>query len=146
MQGTTQRIGRMLALGLAGAAVLTGGAHAGGAQDGRSGSLRVDNAQVVGLSPDAFERAVRRNVAAASETDAFERAVLRSSTVPLRPDDRAGIRGPGAEASPQPAAPSADSGFQWGDALFGAAFMLGLGVLAGAATLAVRGRGRIILP
>jgi hypothetical protein len=97
--------------------------------------------------PDALERAVARQGLVAAP-DAFERAVLReSAATPVRPDDRAGTRGPGIVATAAPVSVSADeTGFQWGDALFGAAAAIGAVLLAGAATLTIRHRGRVIMP
>ena len=68
------------------------------------------------------------------------------SVTPVRPDDRAGLRGPGSFAVPTTAANveivrvSAD-GFDWPAAFIGAGSTVGLCLLAGAALL-LRPRGR----
>jgi hypothetical protein len=98
--------------------------------------------------PDAFERAVVSQAPVAAP-DVFERAVLREtgSTTPVRPDDRAGARGPGLVAtSPTVSLSAAETGFQWDDALFGAGAAIGAVLLAAPAALTIRHRGRVIMP
>ena len=141
------RILLRLALGIAAAAVLASGAQAAERPDDRGGMIGVGATQVVEAPPDAFERAVLRSTAANPAPDVFERAVLRESrSAPLRPDDRAGARGPAIfpTALPSVAALSGDD-FRWGDALFGAAAMLGVVLLGAAATLTLRRRGGVVL-
>ena len=140
------RIVVRFAVGIAVAAVLAGGAQAAERPDDRGGMIGVGAAQVVESPPDAFERAVLRGTAANPLPDVFDRAVLRESRSALRPDDRAGARGPGIfpTALPSVAASSGD-GFRWDDALFGAAAMLGVVLLGAAATLTLRRRGGVVL-
>jgi hypothetical protein len=139
------RIMRAVGLGLAMAAVAAGGAQAAERPDDRGGMLGVGAAQAV-ATPDAFERAALRATESAPP-DAFERAVLRHSTqVAERPDDRLGIRGPGAVAPTlSVSVKPVESGFQWDDALFGAAGMFGVVLLGTAVTLTIRHRGGVIL-
>jgi hypothetical protein len=146
MNATAHRILRAFALALTGAALLTGGAQAAERPDDRGGLIGVGGAQVAPASPDAFERAVLRSAAANPVPDVFERAVLREGRSAVRPDDRAGARGPGNFATALPAvAASADSGFRWDDAFLGAAAMLGVVLLGAAATLTIRHRGGVAL-
>jgi hypothetical protein len=67
--------------------------------------------------------------------------------MPVRPDDRPGMRGAGlAAAAMSPAAAAPSGGFAWGDAAFGAAATLGLVVLLGALGMAtMRHRGRVVV-
>jgi hypothetical protein len=97
--------------------------------------------------PDAFERAVSRSLGASSVPDAFERAVFRASSVAVRPDDRAGVRGPGIvpSTSPAPSTAGGSDGFAWSEAAFGAGFTLGLVLLGGAAAVVIRQRRGAIL-
>jgi hypothetical protein len=148
-------VGLALALG----AVLAGGAHAAERPDDRAGLLGVGGAQVVVAPPDAFERAVLRQPTPSS--DVFERAALRSTDAPpdvferavlrhtdaasVRPDDRAGVRGPGAVApAAQVGASALDSGFPWSNALLVAGGIL-LVALLGIAATTIRHRGRVIV-
>ena len=79
-------------------------------------------------------------------SDAFERAVLREAT-PVRPDDRGGPRGPGTVLTGVPTATTAsDDGFQWDDAAFGAAAVLGFALLGTVAAVTIRNRRKVILP
>ncbi len=138
------RILRSVGLGIA-AAVLVGGAQAAERPDDRAGMIGVGAAQVVEAAPDAFERAVLRH-ASTAPPDAFERAVVRQATVAVRPDDRAGARGPGADAPTlSPSADRTEPGFGWSDALLGAG-ILGVLLLGAAVTLTIRHRGRVVLP
>jgi hypothetical protein len=164
MKASTHRIGKALGIALVGAALVAGGAQAADRPDDRAGLLGVGAIAATQASPDAFERAVSRHTAVpatvpdvferavgrqalAAVPDAFERAVLRESGAPVRPDDRAGTRGPGIAVTTAPVSVSVDeTGFQWGDALFGAAAALGAVLLATAATLTIRHRGRVIMP
>jgi hypothetical protein len=165
MKAKAHRIGGVVCAALAGAALVAGGAQAADRPDDRAGLLGVGAAAATQSTPDAFERAVLRHAGATTAVpdaferavarqapvaapDAFERAVLReSATTPVRPDDRAGIRGPGIAASTAPVSVSVDeTGFQWGDALFGAVAAIGAVLLAAAATLTIRHRGRVIMP
>lgn len=164
MKTRTHRIGKVLGTTLVGAALVGGGAQAAHRPDDRAGLLGVGAISATRAAPDAFERAVARHAdtptpipdaferavgrqALVAAPDAFERAVLRESGPSVRPDDRAGMRGPGlaAVAAPVPVAVDGKS-FQWGDALFGAAAALGAVLLAAAATLTIRHRGRVIMP
>jgi hypothetical protein len=144
MKATAHRILRALGLALTGAALLTGGAQAAERPDDRGGLIGVGGAQVAPTPPDAFERAVLRSAAANPVPDVFERAVLREGRSPIRPDDRAGARGPGIAATALPSvAASPDDGFGWDAAFLGAAAMLGVLVLGAAAILAIRSRGSV---
>jgi hypothetical protein len=147
MKGTAHRILTALGLALTSAALLAGGAQAAERPDDRGGLIGVGGAQVVPASADTFERAVLRSAAANPVPDVFERAVLRESRSAVRPDDRAGARGPGNFATPLPsvAASAADDGFRWDDAFLGAAAMLGVVLLGAAATLTIRHRGGVAL-
>jgi hypothetical protein len=139
------RILRSVGLGIAAATVLVTGAQAAERPDDRAGMIGVGAAQVVEATPDAFERAVLRH-ASTAPPDAFERAIARQSTVALRPDDRAGARGPGAVAPTLSAsADPTEPGFGWNDALLRAAGILGVLLLGAAATLTIRHRGRVVL-
>jgi hypothetical protein len=165
MKAKAHRIGGVVCAAVAGAALVAGGAQAADRPDDRAGLLGVGAVAAAQASPDAFERAVRRHGGATTAIpdvferavsrqalvaapDAFERAVLRESgTASLHPDDRAGTRGPGVVATSAPVSVSVDeTGFQWGDALFGAAAAIGAVLLAAAATLTIRHRGRVIMP
>ncbi len=78
--------------------------------------------------------------------DWFERAALREATT-VRPDDRGGMRGPGMVPTEVPTATAASGdGFQWGDAVFGAAAALGMVLFGMLAALTIRHRNRVILP
>lgn len=76
----------------------------------------------------------------AAVPDAFERAVIREAVI--RPDDRAGIRGPGPSTQPLPV--SGDDGFLGSNeawvALAGALGLAGLTLTATAAALRQRRR------
>jgi hypothetical protein len=166
MKAQIQRLLGAVSVGLTVTALLAGGAQA-DRPDDRAGRLGVGGASSAFTPPtDVFERAAARaigdrsirpdegsglrsvgGVASVSVVpDAFERAVLRLETSP-RPDDRAGLHGPGSIATQLPAAtPVSADGFEWGDAAFGAAAALGFVLLAGAAALTIRQRGRVILP
>jgi hypothetical protein len=132
-------------LALASAAVLAAGAQAATRPDDRSGMIGVGSAQTTVAPPDAFERAALRHTSTAPP-DVFERAVLRQSSVVVRPDDRAGARGPGASSPTVVAARSSvGGGFEWREALLGAAgiaFALGLAAVVG---VTVRHRRRVVL-
>jgi hypothetical protein len=166
MAGTWSRISTLTAAGLAGAALAAGGAHAVDRPDDRAGLLGVGAAaagRAVLPAPDAFERAALRSSsariavpdaferaaargAAAPPADAFERAVERASAgAAVRPDDRPGTRGPGLAPVVLERA-AAGEAFGWGDALVGAGAALGAVLVAGAAALTIRHRGRVILP
>ena len=130
-------------LAIASAVVLAASAQAATRPDDRGGMLGVGATQVV-PQPDVFERAVQR----ATETappDVFERAVLRRSSVQVRPDDRAGARGPGAVGTTlAPSATSAETGVTWSDAALGVAGMLGILLLGTAVTLTIRRRRSVL--
>ena len=136
----------LVAFGMAvAAAVLGGNAQAAERPDDRAGMIGLGAAQVVG-APDAFERAVLRSVTTASP-DAFERALLRETEIAVRPDDRVGVRGPGAVGPPDVVSGGhEESGFGWSGALLGAAGLLGALIAGTTATLAIRHRRRVILP
>jgi hypothetical protein len=75
------------------------------------------------------------------------------SAVPLRPDDRAGLRGPmlGTTSAAVAAAQAArvtttNDGIAWRDAFFGAGATLIVVLLAGVLMLTLRGRRRVITP
>ena len=134
-----------LGMALASAVVLAAGVQAAARPDDRGGMLGVGATQVVVAPPDAFERAVLRATEAVPP-DAFERAALRLSSSPVRPDDRAGARGPGAGATTFAlGTTSGESGFAWSDAALGAASMLGILLLGTVVTLTVRRRRSVIL-
>ena len=71
-----------------------------------------------------------------------------SIATPTRPDDRDGVRGPGATAptrasTPTVVAVSRENGFDWGDAVVGAAVGMGAAILfIGCAVLLVGQRSR----
>ena len=147
MKAAAHRILGMLGMALAGAALFAGGVQAADRPDDRGGLIGVGATQVVPATPDVFERAFLRSAAANPVPDVFERAVLRGSRgVALRPDDRAGARGPGMVATALPTvAASAGEGFRWNDAFLGAAAMLGVVLFGAAATLTIRHRGGVVL-
>jgi hypothetical protein len=157
-------------LGTVSAGLVVAGIVAAGAQadrpDDRAGMLGVGAASSVVVVPDVFERAAMRAIrdgavrpddrpglrgiggitSAPAVPDAFERAVLRHETS-VRPDDLGGLRGPGSLVTELPSTTSASTnGFEWGDAAFGAGAAFGFVLLAGAAALTIRHRGRVILP
>jgi hypothetical protein len=164
MKAKAHRIGGTLCAALAGAALAAGGAQAADRPDDRAGRLGVGAVAATQSAPDAFERAVLRQAGTTAAPDAFERAVVsqapvavpdaferavlrEAATTPVRPDDRAGARGPGIVATSPTLSVSADeTGFQWDDALFGAGAAIGAVLLAAAATLTIRHRGRVIMP
>ena len=146
MTARAHRILSTLGTAVAAAALLTGVAQAAERPDDRGGLIGVGSTQVVPATPDVFERAVLRSAAANPVPDVFERAVLRESISAVRPDDRAGARGPGIVPTAVPSvAVSADDGFRWDDAFLGAAAMLGVVLLGAAATLTIRHRGGVAL-
>jgi hypothetical protein len=146
MTATAHRIVGTLGTAFAAAALLAGAAQAVERPDDRGGLIGVGSTQVLPATPDVFERAVLRGTAANPVPDVFERAVLRESRSAVRPDDRAGARGPGVVPTALPSvAVSAEDGFRWADAFLGAAAMLGVVLLGAAATLTIRHRGRVIL-
>jgi len=123
-------------------------------------------APVSGPLPDAFDRAVARSSqivthpndrggmlgvgavdrALVSPPDAFERAVaIRLAAAPARPDDRAGARGPGANARSADTAPleSGTVAFAWQDATIGADAMLAALMLVAVVGLTIR-RARVV--
>ena len=71
-----------------------------------------------------------------------------SNATHTRPDDRAGVRGPGAFTPPLASTPSVvavsrENGFDWGDAVVGAAVGMGAAILfIGCAALLVSQRSR----
>jgi hypothetical protein len=170
VQGTVGAIAMMLTA----AAVLAGGAQA-DRPDNRGGMLGVGSINAQTAVPDVFERAVGRQLneltvgvgGTTSQTavadvferavlrqldgsavpDAFERAVLRESGVAMRPEDRAGTRGPGVLplTSPAPSTAAGSDGFAWSEAAVGAGFTLGLVLLGGAAAVVIRQRRGAIL-
>jgi hypothetical protein len=130
-----------------------------------SGTVAVDNAVVrpddraVRVSPVAVETAVRSDdgagvrpviigsgsgsVAAVRPDDRAVRVSPVSSVEPVAlPDDRAGVRGPGAAPEPTPAhIVVSPGGFDWTDAGIGAGMVLGL-ILLGSGMLLVARRHR----
>lgn len=137
----------IVSLAMTGAALAAGAGQAAERPDDRAGLLGVGGAQAVTVAPDAFERAAGRLAATGALPDAFERAVAREAGVVLRPDDRAGARGPGLVPVTLAVTPAtSDAGGRWEDVLVGAAGMLAAVLLAGAAALTIRHRGRVILP
>jgi hypothetical protein len=145
MKAKAHRIVGLGGVGLVIAVMLAGPAQAAERPDDRGGLLGVGGAQAVTAVPDAVDRAVQRYAgAAAAVPDAFERAAARGATPMPDALDRAVLR---ETASGQPSvAPASDGGFEWGDALFGAAATLLAVMLACAAALTIRHRGRVILP
>jgi hypothetical protein len=94
-----------------------------------------------GQVPDAFARAVQRD--AQTSPDVFDRAVLRRSQATgsaVRPDDRAGLRGIGPEASTSVASSSSGGWFgSWPTiGIVAAAFVAVLLSLAAAGIVARR--------
>ncbi|MGH3104458.1 MAG: hypothetical protein ACRDN6_10245, partial [Gaiellaceae bacterium] len=164
---STRTIHRLkpLALVVALAAVVAPGARAGHEDRGIHAALdpayasapssRPDDRAVRGVppaqpaGPDAVDRylANRRREDARVVPDAVDRYLANHLGQPLRPDDRAGIRGNFQAASAQSAArvPVAARSFHWGDAGIGAASAFAATLLAiGVATLLLRrGRARI---
>ena len=148
MKARAHQIVAVLGTALAGAVLLAGAAQAAERPDDRGGMIGVGAAEVVPAPPDAFERAVLRSAAANPVPDVFERAVLRESRVAaVRPDDRAGARGPGSVPTALPTVETtSDDGFRWDDAFLGAAVMSGIVLLGAAATtLTIRHRGGVAL-
>jgi hypothetical protein len=144
MTATAHRLLGTVGTAFAAGALLVGAAQAAERPDDRGGLIGVGSTQVVPATPDVFERAVLRSAAANPVPDVFERAVLRDSSSAVRPDDRAGARGPGIAATALPSvAASPDDGFGWDAAFLGAAAMLGVLVLGAAAILAIRSRGSV---
>ena len=144
MNARTHRIVVLFGLAVPCAVALAGGAQAATRPDDRGGSIGVGATQAV-ASPDVFERAVERNAASALTPDVFERAVLRESHDLVRPDDRAGMRGPGSAPISSPIATSVEDSLSWDDALFGAAAVLGLVLLGAGAAVTLFWRHRVIL-
>jgi hypothetical protein len=109
----------------------------------RGGMTGVGAVAVSAQAPDAFERAAMRANTSTPGPDVLERAAIRAAAdTPTRPDDRAGVRGPGlaSTGSVLLAAP-AETGFQWGDASLGAGIVLGVLLVAGLVGLTIRHRG-----
>ena len=140
MKGRIHRVLGTTGVVLAGLALFAGSVQAADRPDDRVGAIGVGGAGAPEPS-GGFERAVGRHVA---ETlyDPFARDVG-----PVRPDDRAGARGPGtvaASMSENAAAGLADD-FAWGDAAFGAVAMSAVFLALGAFTaVAIRHRGRAL--
>jgi hypothetical protein len=162
MKGRSHRTYGILGAAVVGAALLGTGAQAAERPDDRAGMLGVGATQAVAV-PDAFERAFIRSTAAATVPDAFERAaagaaaatpdvferaVARavSEPVPLRPDDRAAPRGPGAAASGSVTGASAVAGSDaaWNETLVGIAGGLAILALGAMAALWLRTRRMIL--
>ena len=129
MKARHQQLIATLTLVLAFSTVLVSSTHAAGRPDSRAG-IRDIGSQNSDMS-DVFTRAVARagiGSQNADMSDVFTRAVARAHAAePLRPDDRAGIRGAGPElAATAPPAATASKGFRWIDAGVGAAATLAL--------------------
>jgi len=112
-----------------------------GSPNDQAGTIGVGSVATSTQAPDAFERAAIR--ATVQAPDAFERAAIRATAdTAVRPDDRAGIRGPGIVPTGSVlVATSAENGFQWGDASLGAGFAFGLVLVLGLVGLTIRHRG-----
>jgi hypothetical protein len=134
-----------------------------GSPNDQAGMIGVGAVAASAQAPDAFERAVIR-ANRADAPDVIERAAIRATADTLvRPDDRAGMRGPGLVATADTlvrpddrngvrgpgsvptgsvvAASSSDKGFEWGDASLGAGLMLALVLAVGLVGLTIRHRG-----
>ena len=145
MNARTHRIVVLFGLAVACAVALAGGAQAATRPDDRGGSIGVGATQADVDLRAALARAELRNAASAPTPDVFERAVLRESRNLVRPDDRAGVRGPGSTPVPSTIATPVEDSLGWGDALFGAAAVLGLVLLGGVAAVTLFRRHRLIL-
>ena len=164
MKMQIQRTVAALALSLATAVVLVGGAQA-DRRDNRAGMLGTGGATQATAVPDWFERAAARGDArvvrpddragmlgtggarqATAVPDWFERAAARADAGIVHPDESAGIRGIGPVASGVVPDVSASPSFNWSDAAVGAGFALMLVLMGGVAAVTVRHRRHIILP
>jgi hypothetical protein len=133
MKSKAHRIVGLVGPGLAAAVVLAGSVQAAERPDDRAGLLGVGAAQAVTATPDAVDRAVLRHAAEAAPVpvpDALDRAVFRETAALAQPSVTS----------------TSDGGFEWGDAFFGAVVALFIVLLGGATALAIRHRGRVILP
>lgn len=137
---TFPRVARTVAAALAVAAAAAPAALANHQDVGPRLALELRNhASATGIRPD--DRAIRPRPATQQEdeSDAFTRYLrnhLSGSTAPVRPDDRAGFRGPQASA-PITAQPATD-GFDWSDAGIGAGFGSALLALLGSTLVLMR--------
>src|SRR6478735_6813487 len=95
MNARTHRIVVLFGLAVACAVALAGGAQAATRPNDRGGSIGIGATQADVELRAALARAELRNAASAPTPDVVERAVLRESRNLVRPDDRAGVRGPG---------------------------------------------------
>lgn len=133
----SHRVQRVIgtAAALVGAASLVAGVQAADRPNDRSGMLGVGGVARATVMPSGvFERAVERHVAETLPDP------LAQNTRPVRPDDRAGLRGVGV-ATPS-SFEEADDRFAWSDAVFGAAVALALCLALGAlAVTMIRQRG-----
>ena len=145
MNGRTHRIVVLFGLAVACAVALAGGAQAANRPDDRGGSIGVGATQADVDLRAALARAELRNAASAPMPDVFERAVLRESRNLVRPDDRAGVRGPGSTPVSSTIATPVEDSRGWSDALFGAAAVLGLVLLGCVGAITLFRRHRLIL-
>ena len=145
MNARTHRIVVLFGLAVACAVVLVGGAQSATRPDERGGSIGVGATQADVELRAALARAELRNAASAPTPDVVERAVLRESRNLVRPDDRAGVRGPGSTPVSSTTATPVEDSRGWGDALFGGAAVLGLVLLGGVAAITLFRRHRVIL-
>jgi len=142
MTTTSRRIALAAALAAVAISVpVAQGARPAAAPDAFERAVRIHTDSLA--VPDAFDRAVRIHTDNVnSAPDALERAVLRAQPAQAtRPDDRAGVRGPGLVTS-SPAlsssafSPSSGQGFSWNDAALGTGATLVLCCIVAAAGLA----------
>ena len=108
----------------------------------RGGMTGVGAITASAQAPDAFERAAIR-ATSTQAPDVLERAAIRAAAdTPVRPDDRADMRGPSlAPAGPVLVAAPAKTGFEWGNASLGAGVVLAMLLVAGLVGLTIRRRG-----
>ena len=117
----------------------------------RRASALIAAAALVGLAapaaladPPQSHRASARLVTSERSTSLGQTRSVEAT--PVRPDDRGGARIPVASGEPaQPSVTVSPDGFQWGDAMIGAAVAAGALLLAGALASMVRQWRRIAL-
>ena len=135
------RVTRTLAAALAVAAVAAPAALANHQDVGPRLALELrHHVDAIGTRPDDRATGLRPTTRLQDDSDALTRYLrnhLSGSTAPVRPDDRAGIRGPQAPA-PMATAQSASDGFDWSDAGIGAGFGSALLALLGGMLVLMR--------
>jgi hypothetical protein len=142
MKRQTQRSIGALALALAAAAAVVGAAQAGHPSD-RAGMLGVGGVAAEVAGDAAVVPNDRGGMLGVGSIES------PSPVAHQRPDDRAGLHGPGmvvtAGSTQAPSVTVTNDGFRWGDAAFGAAAALGIVLLGTLAVVFVRQRSRMML-